>query len=118
MYTKYSLPNFEDIEFEQDRLRIPVLVERIEEKYEGSARDEEYFEENVFATETVLVECPLKNVSKNSSNKKWTGEDAIDILENVTEDEITIQDFGTVEVEIGETKYCVSYDTSELDKYQ
>ena len=60
----------------------------------------------------------LKSVSKNISNKKWTGEDAIGILEDVTEEEITIQDFGTVEVEIGDTKYCISYDTSELDKYQ
>lgn len=118
MFTEYSFPDIEEVKFECNKLVVPILAEMYEDKYEGSMRDEEYFEESVFGTKTVSVDCPIEYVSNNSNDEVWRGNNAIEFLADVTEDNINIKDFGTVEIIIDDTRYIASYDTSELEKYR
>lgn len=118
MFTEYSFPDIEKVKFECNKLIVPISAEMYEDKYEGSKRDEDYFEESVFGTKTVAVDCPIEYVSNSNSDKVLKGKDAIEFLAGVTESDINIKDFGTVEIILDDTKYVASYDTSELEKYR
>ena len=119
MFEKYSVPDVNEMQFEVDKVTVPVVVQQYEEEYQGSSRGEEYFEETLVSSETVSIECPLEFVYNDANpSEEYVGNAAAQFLQDNTIDSFEIIDPETVMLEINDTKYMASYDAGELDKYK
>lgn len=120
MFEKYDIPSVEEMNFEVEAITVPVVVQEYTENYQGSSRDEEYFEEELVSTETESITCPLEFIYKNSDpSEEYTGSDAISFLESTIIEQVEIKDPETAEIVVdGGDVYIGTYDASDLDEYR
>lgn len=121
MKEKYSVSGVEEMYVAEDALEVPVSVERYEEEYHGSSRDEEYVEEHFVGSEMMEVSCPLSYIyveRDDGSVDEWESDAAVRIIKETEWDAVTVVDAETVEFESDGEVFIASYDSSALDEYR
>ena len=119
MFEQYDIPSIEEMQFEGEKLIAPVVVQKYEEQFQGTAHGEEYVDEQLVSTETVSVELPLTYVYEDKNpSVEYSGEDAKSFLNNNIIEDVEIKDPETVELYVNGTKYIANYSAVKLDDYQ
>lgn len=109
----------DEVEFVGDALIVPVLVDFYEEEYQGSSRDEDYYERVDMGDDVLEVDCPLEYVYNDADpNEEYTGSEAVSFLQSESWDSQEIVDLETMEFRKDGELYIASFDSSELDEYR
>lgn len=108
-----------EIEFLGDALNVLVSVDRYEEEYKGSSRDEDYYERTDLDGDVFGVECPLEYIYKDSNpDEGYTGGDAVSFVQNESWDSMEVVDIETMEFRKDGDLWIATFDSSPLDEYQ
>jgi hypothetical protein len=108
-----------EIEFIGDALSVLVFTKHIDRDYKGTSRGEEYFDETIVDEQTHTVDLPIASIYEqgNPENHK-SGSESKQFLHNSTVDAVTVQDIETCIVEIEDTTYVASFDSTPLDEFR